>query len=77
MTKPITLNDIDDIIQAIDNVVRTWETWSPQIIEEFCSDFQFALLKHLEKMEREGKVNQVLNSWDGEIEDEEDDNYEE
>lgn len=69
MTKPITLNDIDDIIQAIDNVVRTWETWSPQIIEEFYSDVQFALLTHLEKMEREGKVNQVLNSWDGEIED--------
>ena len=67
MSKPTTLNDIDDIIQTIDNVVRTWGTWNPQI-EGFYSDLQFVLLTHLEEMEREGKVNQVLNSWDGEIE---------
>ena len=68
MNKPITLNDIDDIIQAVDRIVRIWGTWNPQI-EEFYSDLQFELLQHFEKMEDEGKVNQVLNSWDGEIED--------
>ena len=68
MNKPITLNDIDDIINKVNEIVRIWGTWNPQI-EEFYSDLQFELLQHFEKMEDEGKVNQVLNSWDGEIED--------
>ena len=68
MKKPITLNDIDYIIQAVDDVVRIWGTWNPQI-DGFYSDIQFTLLTHFENMESEGKVNQVLNSWCDEIED--------